>query len=357
MKKLLLITDVDFWNGGAGHRVRIGALVSYLGDNTELYIAYIGIVSPMETPRIAELKATVIILDNEDILSPMKYGEKLAEKTKDIRLDAVIIEYIHLSYMLNFVNEDVTMLLDMHDIVSDRTEAFHKFNYGGIIHEMSAEDEFGIMDVYDHVMVLCEPDRKKLYDIIPGKVILCPHPNLVHRRLVRPKVNTITYIASEYLPNVDAIIHFMETAWPLVSAEKNIELHIYGNVCHPLMGRELPARVFLKGYAADINKVYDNADIIINPVRFGAGMKIKTLEALASTVPLVTTAHGARGLEQLAGKGLIIVDNTEDFAFEIQRLINDCLIRQRLVAEAGDFIEQNYGPEKCFAPLSDAIQL
>ncbi|MES2266950.1 MAG: glycosyltransferase family 4 protein [Bacteroidota bacterium] len=355
MKKILLVTDVNFWKKGAGHRVRISALIAYLAKVSELTVAYLGLVPQIETDMINNIPAQIVILDNENILSPSGYGEKLEELLNNYSPDAVIIEYIHLSYMLNFVDEQVKMILDMHDIISDRTHEFRQFNYSGALPEMSAENEFAIMEIYDNIMVLCGPDRDKLEAVAPGKVLLCPHPVLVHEKLTRPVARKITYMASEYLPNIDAIAHFIENAWPAISAEHHVELHIFGNICNTFTPENLPPGVILRGYKQDINEIYNEADIMVNPVRFGAGMKIKTLEALASGVPLVTTTHGARGLTELAGKAFLIADGPGEFAAQIGKLIRNLSLREDLSRYARTYMSQHFETAQCFQPLLDVV--
>ena len=46
MKKVLIITDVDFWLKGAGHRMRISALLAHLATHTDLTVVYLGVVHP-----------------------------------------------------------------------------------------------------------------------------------------------------------------------------------------------------------------------------------------------------------------------------------------------------------------------
>jgi ribosome biogenesis protein Tsr3 len=52
---------------------------------------------------------------------------------------------------------------------------------------------------------------------------------------------------------------------------------------------------------------------VINPVRFGAGLKIKTVEALANGLPLVTSEEGARGLASLDREAILIARNVDQF--------------------------------------------
>jgi glycosyltransferase involved in cell wall biosynthesis len=355
LKKVLLITDVDFWLQGAGHRMRISALIAYLSNNTDLYIVYIGVTTPYNLQFLNNVNYNFHALDNEHQLSPLEYGSRLEEYLRDKDIDAVIIEYIHLSYILNFVNEDVLTVLDAHDIISERSEEFKKFNHAGAIYEISAEDEMEIFGVYDHVMVLCQPDYENIGRIPGNKALLCPHPSNVYPHKPRNEVKNIAYIASEYVPNVDAINFFINNCWKAISNLHDVTLSIYGNVVHCLEP-PLFKNIILKGFVANLNEVYDEADIIINPVRFGAGLKIKNIEALANGIPLVTTSHGARGLEKIQGKALLLADSSAEFIDKISSLINDYPKRESLSTSSTNFIGENFSAKKCFAPLLEVIQ-
>jgi len=52
---------------------------------------------------------------------------------------------------------------------------------------------------------------------------------------------------------------------------------------------------------------------IINPIRFGAGLKIKNVEALAHGLPLVTTTHGSRGIEAGVNNAFLYGDEAGEF--------------------------------------------
>jgi len=129
---------------------------------------------------------------------------------------------------------------------------------------------------------------------------------------------------------------------------------LYGTVCGKinLSGQ---AQITCKGFAADTDKIYEEADIIINPVRFGAGLKIKNIEALAHGLPLVTTTHGARGIEPGIHKAFLVADDAEGFIQSIGSLIKKATIRKKLRKNAHQFIRDRFSTEQCFNPLINVI--
>jgi len=63
-------------------------------------------------------------------------------------------------------------------------------------------------------------------------------------------------------------------------------------------------RVEVTGYVTDqvLNSYYEKARVAVVPLRFGAGVKYKVLEALSKGVPLVTTEVGIQGMPELQEK-------------------------------------------------------
>ena len=69
------------------------------------------------------------------------------------------------------------------------------------------------------------------------------------------------------------------------------------------------------GFVSDdkLGELYENAAIVIAPLRFGAGVKGKVIEAMAKGVPVATTSVGAQGIEG-AEQLLFLGDTAEEFA-------------------------------------------
>lgn len=356
MKKVLLVTDVNFWEGSSGHRMRIAALIEFLAANVQLTVvntgpAPVGIEATLNNKYHAEF----FVLENNKYLNSTGYGRRLKTFLKGRHFDTVIIEYIHSSYFLNFLVEDAQVILDAHDIISNRADEFKRFNYAGALYELSRETETEILNVYDKIMVLCQADYVEITAMTDAcKALLCPHPVQTRRHPTRDEVKNIAFIASAYLPNRDAIKWFINECWPGISAKHDVQLSIYGTVGNGLI---IPQgqQIAVHGFVADINQIYADADIIINPVRFGAGVKIKNIEALANGLPLVTTSHGARGIEAGINRAFLVADRAAEFVEGTGSLIENTTLRNNLQEKALMYIAEEFCAEKCFEPLLKAI--
>ncbi|WP_207512771.1 glycosyltransferase [Longitalea luteola] len=356
MQQVLLITDINFWVKGAGHRMRIYNLVDYLVHHVQLTILYLGADDPARRSVLHGKIAEVCFLPVEIIATATmeQTGLYVSALLKDRNFDAIIVEYIHNTYLLNYIDLDNAItILDAHDLISERTKAFKKYNYQSLF-EMSEEFEFQVFDIYDHVIVLCGADQEKINSFFDyPKALLCSHSTSVSYHDTRPTVSNLAFIASEYDPNIDAIHFFIENCWPAVQEKYNVTLSVYGNVCRKI--RAAGKGIILNGFVADLQEIYKNVDIVINPVRFGAGLKIKNIEALANGKPLVTSAHGARGLEMADGKAFLTANEPAHILDALSLLIENTDRRLELSRNAYDFIRKYFSAETAFAPLLEVI--
>ena len=346
MKKGLIITDVPFWKKGAGHKTRISQLISYLSKYVHLNIAYVGLHSQDDDWMIKALtNVNIIFLEKQIVLKPKQYGERLKNIIGNQKIDFCIIEYLHNSYFLSYLPPNIITFLDTHDIISDRTKEFQKYNYKSLYSEIDEKIEISIFEMFNYVMLICEPDFDLVNKFIPeNKLLIVPHSPELKRNLARSLVTRIGFVGSEYLPNVDALDLFIKEYWPNILEKHNIKLNIYGNVANFFKHLPSDLQVNLIGFVS----IYGEIDIAINPVRFGAGIKIKNIEAMANSIPLVTTTHGSRGLEDCINSGFLLADDKEKFIESLIKLIQDFELRKKIGEKAYSFIHETYLPEKCY---------
>ena len=105
-----------------------------------------------------------------------------------------------------------------------------------------------------------------------------------------------------HAPNWDAVLQLKQTIWPKIrQALPRVNLRIYG-AYPPKKATQLhnPKQgFFVEGWAEEATTVISNAKILIAPVRFGAGIKGKLLDAMRCATPSLTTWIGAEGLGEL----------------------------------------------------------
>ncbi len=117
-------------------------------------------------------------------------------------------------------------------------------------------------------------------------------------------------------PNVDAVCWFAEKILPLVADEiPGIRLHVVGSNPTDAVQALQSDRIQVYGYLTDeeLDELYKGIRLVVVPLRFGAGVKGKVLEAIQKGRPLITTAVGAEGIPE-AEKVMTIADSVQEFS-------------------------------------------
>ncbi|CAM3407440.1 glycosyl transferase [Pseudomonas floridensis] len=129
----------------------------------------------------------------------------------------------------------------------------------------------------------------------------------------------------EYGPNIDAIEWALDEIMPQVWARSPNVRFAIGGFAMPQVWRERwpDPRIEWLGFVPDLRALQATAAIFFAPLRQGGGSKLKTLEAMAAGLPIVTTQQGVSGLEvangdhylgseDAAGLAGLIVDNIDN---------------------------------------------
>ena len=103
--------------------------------------------------------------------------------------------------------------------------------------------------------------------------------------------------------------------------------------------------VLVTDYVSDpmLERLYRTATVAVAPLRFGAGVKGKVVEAMRFGVPVVTTSAGAQGLPGAEDAVEIAPVSAEGFADAIVRLLRDPDLARRRALEGLDFVEREFG--------------
>ena len=100
-----------------------------------------------------------------------------------------------------------------------------------------------------------------------------------------------------YPPNADAARYLVEDVAPRLRAlVPGAQIRLVGVAPPALSELDDPPSVTLMGQVPDITDELRRADVIVIPMRYGSGTRIKILEAFAHRIPVVSTTMGAEGL-------------------------------------------------------------
>ena len=148
--------------------------------------------------------------------------------------------------------------------------------------------------------------------------------------------------------NVDAVLWFSKVIYPkIIKKYPDIIWHIVGADIPSEIGILESKNIKIEGYLSDKNlySLYQRCRIAIVPLRFGAGIKAKVIEAAYNQIPIISTSIGAEGLD-ISKDIFILEDNTEKMAEIINKIYMDFSKLKQISNSQKIFIEKYFSFEK-----------
>lgn len=158
--------------------------------------------------------------------------------------------------------------------------------------------------------------------------------------------------------NTDGLMWFLEQVYPQIKARHpETRLRIAGKGASPRLQATVDAHpdVSLLGFVDDLEPLLATSRVFIAPLRFGAGIKVKVLTALARGLPTVTTSIGAEGLAVASMSHLAIADTAADFANAVSHLLEDDAACLAMATAARALVRERYTWDRILAGLDEAI--
>jgi len=208
-----------------------------------------------------------------------------------------------------------------------------------------------LLRTYEMVSICSNRDRDRLKARVPSANIAVI-PNSVEL----PATTSMPVDASDrtkllfvgtmgYGPNVDAAGYFCTAILPLIRRrwDREIVLSIVGY--RPTEEVQALARidgVTVTGSVPSVDSYYRDSQIVLCPIRYGSGTRIKILEAMSHMRPVVSTTIGCEGIDVTPGENILIGDTPDDFADACLRLIQDVEFRCKLAAAGNALVARRY---------------
>ncbi|SBS26215.1 hypothetical protein MAQ5080_00457 [Marinomonas aquimarina] len=167
-----------------------------------------------------------------------------------------------------------------------------------------------------------------------------------------------------HAPNWDAVLQLKQVYWPKIrKLLPEAKLNIYGAYPPPKATQLHNEKegFLIKGWADNAFEVIENARIMLSPIRFGAGIKGKLVEAMQVGTPSITTSVGAEAMHGAMPWNGVVSDEVEEFvnaaaslyqdqnSFELMQKNGHAIIQQRY--------EKNQWQEKLVTRLKVQQQL
>lgn len=228
-----------------------------------------------------------------------------------------------------------------HDLAMIKEREFYLFSNCEII---------GIHSPVERDIILKEfPDAD--VEVIPLPIQdRAPSPTPFNKR------SGLLFVGGTHPPNIDALHYFIGQILPLLRGEiQDITLTVAGEVSrNALKGLDLECVKFT-GYVQDLAPLFDEALVYVAPLRFGAGIKGKIIEAANFGLPVITTSIGAEGIGLVDGKDILVADNAQHFSDAVLRLYRSPDLWERLRDNGRQYVESNFSQSAFRAKVEEVM--
>jgi len=127
-------------------------------------------------------------------------------------------------------------------------------------------------------------------------------------------------------PNWNTVQYLKEAIWPSIKKDfPEAVLKVYGAYpSQKVLQLHQPKNGFyIMGRAEDANEIVKNTKVVLAPIRFGAGLKGKLLEAMQCGTPSITTSIGSEAMHENLPWNGFIEDDPAEFAKKAIALYQD----------------------------------
>jgi glycosyltransferase involved in cell wall biosynthesis len=148
-----------------------------------------------------------------------------------------------------------------------------------------------------------------------------------------------------YGPNIEAILWFVKNCWPEVKRQQNYATLVIAGSNPSKKIRNLTlacSAITVTGRVPSIAEIYLKSTLAIAPMQSGSGMQFKLLEAMACSIPVVTTNIGLEGIEAIPGREILIADNPQLFVKHVLSLIDSRDLNLNVGGKGQAFVTLNH---------------
>lgn len=264
----------------------------------------------------------------------------------------VIADYVFCTPAFAAKPEGVSTMIVMHDL-------FHARDGKGkdSVAAIGKAEEISKLARADAVIAIQSAERDFVTHEVPGsRSILAPMPAQPIQNPQPGRPDLLLFVGSNTAPNVVGLQWFIDDIWPTIARlNPAVQLDVVGTVNRGLETVADP-RIRLHGIVDDLQQFYSKAAVVVSPLTFGSGLKIKLIEALAQGKAMVVTGVTLQGVEDICGPAVERAEKPDDFAQAVIGLMTSEPQRLALSKKALACAHANFTAETAHEDLREWLR-
>lgn len=256
---------------------------------------------------------------------------------KNLKIPLILVEHdilsISFAQRLHFENSFIKKLILLLRKLKKRYDEQRWYGRFNKIIVFSENDKANLLKIYSKANI----------ETIPLGINISYYPFVPQRE----KIYDVVFTGNlSHHPNVDGVLYFYHRVLPLVrKIIPKLTTIIVGSNPPKILQKiaKKDKNILVTGFVKDVSEYYQKSKVFIAPIRYGGGMSYKVLEAMALSIPIVSTSVGARGID--AKETIKIADTEKEFAESVIGLVNKANSNDNLTNETRAILERNYNQD------------
>ena len=222
-------------------------------------------------------------------------------------------------------------------------------------------DEIEVIRQVDVVLSYNEMEHAVIEAYTEGSAKVLRTPWVVHAPEAVPPLagrSGLSFLGSfRHHPNEEGVRWFATEIMPRLTFQMpDLTLSIYGSRMTETVKALQSDRIRPVGFVEDVADAFDPHRVFVAPLRSGAGIKGKVLEALVRGIPCVISPVAAEGIGLRDGQECFIARTPDDWIAAIRRLMTDDALWQAMTEAARAYMADNYSFDSGRLAMRDAFE-
>ncbi len=304
--------------------------------------------------------------------------QKIFDKNGKPAYDVIHIEHLRGSqYGVHLLQDKITANQEIPPIVWDSVDSISylfrqaakqsRLGFSRIITQFellrTEREEARLVSLFNQILVTSPKDKNALGKLAAKeKSSIDVLPNGVDLKYFKPgdfsNREPATLVVSgkmSYHANINMVLYLVKEILPLIwQHQPEVKLWIVGK--DPSKEIQVLAdnpAITVTGYVDSLLPYLQKASIAVAPIKYGAGIQNKVLEAMACATPVVTNPQAISAISAQPGRDVLVGETPKDFARAVLDLLEDSEFRHQIGDSGRTFVEQNHNWKKICIQLEN----
>lgn len=285
--------------------------------------------------------------------------------------DAVIIHYWYWGYLFKSIGAKTLKIIDTHYVVEENLELFEQGHYQAanrnrlhkeLLYSLLKQQEY--FDLSDLIVVNSRKQADLISDKVKtGKIVVAENGQDLQDYLQFTaevdQHSLLFYGALSSQFNKLALERILKNIYPgILTKDPQARLVVVGsNPPMELIGQYSFPNMEVTGFVDDIRPHLARCAVMLLPLETGSGFRGRAVEVLALGVPIVGSENGLQSVGASHGIQGFITKTDEEAVSYASQLMSDANLRQRMSANAREFVAKYYSLEETYGKLEQAMTM